>query len=166
MLFGVGVSSIFGLPFSVASVVLSVNHVRALKDKHLDEDLAGFSTTIKYVIHYFSSLKWRNITTFGLGFNLTSFSRELLIRTLCNESDCISCCLLEICGGNEFMISCSHFQGTKIDVTVGLYFDRSYSNYATSVELCTGVCVVWYFNIGSMQDVSWCTGNVSSTFNL
>lgn len=64
------------------------------------------------------------------------------------------------------MISCSHFQGTKIDVTVGLYFDRSYSNYATSVELCTGVCVVWYFNIGSMQDVSWCTGNVSSTFNL
>lgn len=47
VLFGVGVSSIFGLPFSVASVVLSVNHVRALKDKHLDEDLAGFSTTIK-----------------------------------------------------------------------------------------------------------------------
>ena len=45
MLVGVGVASLLGLPFCVASVVLSINHVQYLKDdSDVDDFLGGFSS--------------------------------------------------------------------------------------------------------------------------
>ena len=45
--FGVGVSSIFGLPFTVASVVLSINHLRMLTVKKTAGDFIGGTDTVK-----------------------------------------------------------------------------------------------------------------------
>ena len=44
---GIGVAAVLGLPFSVASVVLSINHVRLLTVKGSADDFIGGFVSVK-----------------------------------------------------------------------------------------------------------------------